>query len=77
MSATDIDLTHKITPILDDAEGRAHRWGAAPPGQGGSTQRTCRVCGQRLTVVGRDSACPGRHSEAVTETMHDYDPYAD
>ena len=79
MSATDddqpIDLTHKRLPTQPEDEGRRHRWGAAPPGQG--RQRTCRLCGQRLTVVGVDSACPGQHSVAVAETLHSYDPFSD
>ena len=74
MSAADtpIDLTHKQLPVSDEDEGRRHRWADAPPGAGRG--QTCRVCGQRRAVVG-DLPCPGRHSGAVTETLHDYDPF--
>jgi hypothetical protein len=69
-----IDLTHKVLPVSAETRDR-HVWAAPPPGQGGSTQRICRACGQRVTVVGADSLCPGRHSEAVAETTLDYDPF--
>ena len=70
-----VDLTHKVMPINQDTRD-VHDWGGAPPpGQGGRTQRLCLKCGQRMSVVGKDSPCPGRHSEAVSETIHDYDPF--
>lgn len=83
MSASDdeIDLTlhagqAKRAEPVDPDSASEHSWGAPPPGAGGRNQRTCRVCGQRLTVVGAGSPCPGRHSSAVAETINDYDPFA-
>lgn len=51
-----------------------HVWGPPPPGQGGRAEMVCRSCGARRSVVGADSECLGRHSTAVSETIHDYDP---
>ena len=74
MSRDVIDLTHKV--IAPDQDTRDHHiWAAPPPGQGGRTQRVCRKCGQRMTVTGKDSLCPGKHSSAVAETRQDYDPF--
>lgn len=67
------DEGHKVLPV--EGRGAGHAWQPAPPGQG-SRQQTCKRCGQRLTVVGRNSACPGRHPHAVSETISDYDPFA-
>ena len=69
-----IDLTHKKLPVDQDTRDK-HIWSSPPPGQGGRTQRVCKKCGQRLTIVGKDSLCPGKHSSAMAETIHDYDPF--
>lgn len=69
-----IDLTHKVLPVDPDVRAK-HVWSEPPAGQGSRTQRICKKCGQRMTVVGRDSMCGGRHSVAVAETQHDYDPF--
>lgn len=73
--AEPIDLTHKVLPTGEDDEARRHVWGAPPPGAGRSTDATCRRCGQRRSVVGNTSPCPGQASQAVTETLHEYDPF--
>lgn len=69
-----IDLTHKVLPVDADVKAK-HVWGPAPAGQGGKSQRICRKCGQRQSVVGKDSTCPDRHSGAMAETQYDYDPF--
>jgi hypothetical protein len=69
-----VDLTHKVLPVDQDVRAK-HSWRAPPPGQGGRRQRICAKCGQRLSVVGAESMCPGRQQPGLTETIHDYDPF--
>jgi hypothetical protein len=54
-----------------------HVWKTPPAGQGSSSERICGACGARRSVIGENSVCLGQHSEAVSETRHEYDPMAD
>ena len=56
---------------------RLHVWNHPPAGQGSSFERVCGSCGARRSVVGATSECRGQHSDAVSETAHEYDPMED
>lgn len=55
---------------------RPHRYGPPPPGQASARDAVCTVCGARRSVAS-DSECPGRNAAAMTETIYDYEPYAE
>ena len=53
---------------------KPHKFDKPPAAQAARGDLICIHCGARRSVVGPDSECTGRHSDAITEVIHDYNP---